>query len=67
MADGDSTTAAATVAAAGAEASAAGEQPAEASGVQRSVMRQVEYYFSDSNYPKDKFLNAEVAKNEVRT
>lgn len=33
-------------------------------GVARSVLRQVEYYFSDSNYPKDKFLMAEVAKSD---
>ena len=33
-------------------------------GVTRSVLRQVEYYFSDSNFPKDKFLMAEVAKSD---
>lgn len=36
----------------------------EASGVTRSILRQIEYYFSDSNFPKDKFLMAEVAKSE---
>ena len=35
-----------------------------ATGVARSVLRQVEYYFSDSNFPKDKFLMAEVAKSD---
>ena len=30
----------------------------------RQVLRQIEYYFSDANYPKDKFLQAEVAKSE---
>ena len=29
----------------------------------RSIARQIEYYFSDANFPKDKFLMAEVAKS----
>ena len=48
------------------------EEPTEAGdasssapeGQTRSVLRQIEYYFSDSNFPKDKFLMAEVAKSE---
>ncbi|KAN0055382.1 hypothetical protein ACTA71_008493 [Dictyostelium dimigraforme] len=27
------------------------------------ILKQVEYYFSDSNFPRDKFLRAEAAKN----
>ncbi|KYR03064.1 Lupus La protein [Tieghemostelium lacteum] len=27
------------------------------------ILKQVEYYFSDSNYPRDKFLNVEAAKH----
>ena len=89
-----------TAPAAATEETAAGsssvEKPAEATGITRSVLRQIEcarspyfnsappraswrrarltqrgvcararrYYFSDSNYPKDKFLMAEVAKSE---
>jgi len=28
------------------------------------IRKQVEFYFSDSNYPKDKFLRAQAAQNE---
>jgi hypothetical protein len=48
-------------AAAGEAGSSRGPVP---EGVPKSVLRQVEYYFSDSNFPKDKFLMAEVAKSE---
>ena len=44
-----------------AEASSSRGEP---EGVTRQLLRQIEYYFSDSNFPKDKFLMAEVAKSE---
>jgi hypothetical protein len=28
------------------------------------IKKQVEFYFSDSNYPKDKFLRAQAALND---
>eukprot|EP01132_Coremiostelium_polycephalum_P006115 gene6115-7620_t len=31
--------------------------------LESKVLKQVEYYFSDSNYPNDKFLKTEAAKN----
>ena len=30
----------------------------------RNVLQQVEFYFSDSNYPKDKFLRGKAAEND---
>ena len=33
-------------------------------GTPKQLLRQIEYYFSDANFPKDKFLQAEVAKSE---
>jgi len=30
----------------------------------KAVLRQVEFYFSDSNYPKDKFLRTKAAEND---
>jgi hypothetical protein len=29
-----------------------------------TVRKQVEFYFSDSNYPKDKFLRSQAAQND---
>jgi hypothetical protein len=32
--------------------------------LQDKVREQVEFYFSDSNFPKDKFLRSQAAQNE---
>ena len=49
------------------EASAATNDTAVSSGLseetEHAVLRQIEYYFSEANFPKDKFLMAEVAKS----
>ena len=38
-------------------------QPVEQGSVAWSVLKQIEYYFSDNNFSKDKFLQAEAAKS----
>ena len=38
--------------------------PPAAAEPARSIKRQIEYYFSESNFQRDKFLMAEVAKSE---
>ena len=31
--------------------------------LEEKLLKQIEYYFSDANYPKDKFLTSEAAKS----
>ena len=44
----------------GASGSASVKTPVD---VEAALLRQIEYYFSDSNFPRDKFLQAETAKS----
>jgi len=37
---------------------------ATGSALSNKILKQVEFYFSDSNYPRDKFLRAQAAQNE---
>ena len=41
-----------------------GSAPSNDSEVKVAIKKQVEYYFSDANFPKDKFLVAETAKDK---
>lgn len=41
-----------------------GSAPSNDSEVKAAIKKQVEYYFSDANFPKDKFLQAETAKSK---
>lgn len=38
--------------------------PADDSTVEANIVRQVEYYFGDANLPRDKFLQAEMKKDD---
>lgn len=37
---------------------------ADNQALKNSIRKQVEFYFSDSNYPKDKFLRSQAAQND---
>ena len=41
------------------------DKPATDAATAHSVLKQIEYYFSEGNLPKDKFLMAEIAKDEA--